>query len=121
MLAGSETELKVVIDINVFVSGLNFKGKLREVLDLIWKEEIEVCVSPFILKKLEETLEEDFSWGRERMEAVVERIKEGTIQVQPKTKVPVIKQIEDDNRILECDVEGKARYIISGINAIFYL
>jgi hypothetical protein len=32
---------KLVIDTNVFVSGLNFKGKPREVLDLIWKEEIK--------------------------------------------------------------------------------
>lgn len=32
---------KLVIDTNVFVSGLNFKGKPGEVLDLIWKEEIK--------------------------------------------------------------------------------
>ena len=76
MLAGSKTKPKVVIDTNVFVSGLNFKGKPREVLDLMWKEEIEVCVSPFILKELEETLEEDFGWGREKVEATAERKKE---------------------------------------------
>ncbi|RLE06552.1 hypothetical protein DRZ78_04515, partial [Candidatus Aerophobetes bacterium] len=34
--------------------------------------------------------------------------------VQPKTKISAIKQKEDDNRILECGVEGKAQYIISG-------
>jgi len=114
MLAESKTKPKVVIDTNVFVSGLTFKGKPRGVLDLIWKGGIEVYVSPFILKELEETLEEDFGWGRERIEAALNRIKGKAIQVQPKTKISVIKQKEDDNRILECAVEGKAQYIVSG-------
>ena len=114
MLAESKTKPKVVIDTNVFVSGLTFKGKPRRVLDLIWKGEIEVYVSSFILKELKETLEEDFGWGRERIEAALNRIKGKAIQVQPKTKISAIKQKEDDNRILECGVEGKAQYIISG-------
>ena len=114
MPAESKTKPKVVIDTNVFVSGLTFKGKPRRVLDLIWKGEIEVCVSSFILKELKETLEKDFAWERERIEETIERIKRETLQVQPKTKISVIKEKESDNRILECGVEGKAHYIISG-------
>lgn len=114
MPAESKTKPKVVIDTNVFVSGLTFKGKPRRVLDLIWKGEIEVCVSSFILKELKETLEKDFAWERERIEETIERIKRGTLQVQPKIKISVIKEKESDNRILECGVEGKAQYIISG-------
>ena len=114
MPAESKTKPKVVIDTNVFVSGLTFKGKPRRVLDLIWKGEIEVCVSSFILKELKETLEKDFAWERERIEETIERIKRETLQVQPKTKISVIKEKESDNRILECGVEGKAQYIISG-------
>ena len=114
MPAESKTRPKVVIDTNVFVSGLTFKGKPRRVLDLIWKGEIEVCVSSFILKELKETLEKDFAWERERIEETIERIKRETLQVQPKTKISVIKEKESDNRILECGVEGKAQYIISG-------
>jgi len=84
MPAESKTKPKVVIDTNVFVSGLTFKGKPRRVLDLIWKGEIEVCVSSFILKELKETLEEDFAWERERIEETIERIKKETLQVQIK-------------------------------------
>jgi len=39
----------LVIDTNVFVSGLNFPGRPREVLDLMVKGEIEVMISPFII------------------------------------------------------------------------
>jgi len=105
---------KVVIDTNVFVSGLNFKGKPREVLDLIWKKEIEVYISLFILRELEEVLEEDFGWSGERIQETIARIKEATIEIQPKVKISVIKGKEDDNRILECAVESETQYIISG-------
>jgi len=115
MLNEDKTEKpKVVIDTNVFVSGLNFKGKPREILDLIWKEEIKVCISAFILRELEKVLEEVFGWDKERIGSTVERIKDKTIEVQPKVKISVIKEKNDDNRILECAVEGNAQYIVSG-------
>jgi len=39
---------RVVIDTNVFVSGLNFAGKPDEVLELLIRGDIEACVSSFI-------------------------------------------------------------------------
>ena len=115
MPVGNKTEKpQVVIDTNVFVSGLNFRGRPREVVDLAWRKQIEVYISPFILEELKRVLEEDFGWDRERIEVTIERIKEETIQVQPKTKISVIKEKEADNRILECGVGGKVQYIISG-------
>ena len=65
MPAESESNPKVVIDTNVFVFGLTFKGKPREVSDLVWRGDIEACISPFILKELEETLKKDFDWDRD--------------------------------------------------------
>jgi len=114
MPAESKSKLKVVIDTNVFVSGLTFKGKPREILDLIWRGDIEACISSFILKELEETLRKDFSWDRDQIKHTIEKIKARTILIQPKTKVSVIKGKDDDNRILECAIEGKVRYLISG-------
>jgi putative PIN family toxin of toxin-antitoxin system len=114
MPAESKSKSKVVIDTNVFVSGLTFKGKPREVLDLIWRGDIEACISSFILKELEETLKKDFSWDRDQIKHTMEKIKAKTILIQPKNKVSVIKENDDDNRILECAIEGKAPYLISG-------
>ncbi len=114
MPAESKSKLKVVIDTNVFVSGLTFKGKPREVLDLIWRGDIEACISSFILKELEETLKKDFSWDRDQIKHAMEKIKAKTILIQPKNKVSVIKGKEDDNRILECAIEGRVQYLISG-------
>lgn len=54
---------RVVIDTNVFISGLNFAGKPGEVLDLFIREEIDVLVSPFILSELGNILGKKFGWG----------------------------------------------------------
>ncbi|MBM4308863.1 MAG: putative toxin-antitoxin system toxin component, PIN family [Deltaproteobacteria bacterium] len=47
---------RVVIDTNVFVSGLNFAGKPDEVLELLIRGEIDVIISPFILSEIERIL-----------------------------------------------------------------
>jgi putative PIN family toxin of toxin-antitoxin system len=114
MSAESKTRPRVVIDTNVFVSGLTFKGKPREVLDLVWRGDIEVCISSFILRELEETLKKVFGWDKNQIKLTIEKIKAKTILVRPKNKVSVIQEKDDDNRILECAIEGRVRYLISG-------
>jgi len=114
MPAESKIKPKVVIDTNVFVSGLTFKGKPREVLDLVWRGDIEACISSFILKELEETLKKDFGWNRDQIKHTIEKIKDKTTLVHPRNKVSVIKEKDVDNRILECAVEGRVQYLISG-------
>ena len=105
---------KVVIDTNVFISGLNFTGKPSEILELFINDEIEVYISPFILREVEKILREKFEWAKEQIKRILNRIKRNAIQVQPKIKISVIKEKDDDNRILECAVEGEAQYILSG-------
>jgi len=107
-------KLKVVIDTNVFISGLNFAGTPSEVLELFINDEIEAYISPFILREIERILREKFDWEEGQIETALKRIKGKAIQVQPKIKIFVIKQKEADNRILECAVEGKVGYIVSG-------
>ena len=114
MPAESKSKPKVVIDTHVFVSGLTFKGKPREVLDLIWRGDIEACISSFIFKELEETLKKNFSWDRDQIKNTIEKIKAKTFLIQPKNKVSVIKENDDDNSILECAIEGRVQFLISG-------
>lgn len=107
-------ELRVVIDTNVFISGLNFAGKPSEVLQLFWKGEIRVFISSFILKEIEKILREKFDWSEEQIQRILTRIKAKVVEVDPKIKLSVIKEKDEDNRILECAIEGKTQYLISG-------
>ena len=108
------SKLKVVIDTNVFVSGLNFAGRPSEVLELLMKGKMDIFISPFILAELERILRERFEWSEEQIHRVLSRIKAKTILVHPKVKVSAVKQKDDDNRILECAVEAKVDCVISG-------
>ena len=114
MPSGANQKIKVVIDTNVFVSGLTFAGKPREVLDLVWNGEIEVYISPFIFSELEKALKVVFSWSNNQIEQAIKEIKDKTILVEPKNRVHAITRKDDDNRILECALEAKANYLITG-------
>ena len=105
---------KVVIDTNVFISGLIFTGKPSEVLELFIKGEIEVYISPFILKELEGILRKKFEWNEKQLQKILDKIKKKAVIVQPETKISIIKAKKDDNRIQECGVDGRVQYIISG-------
>ena len=63
-------KLKVVIDTNVFISGLNFAGTPSKVLELFINDEIKVYISSFILREIERILREKFNWEEERIETI---------------------------------------------------
>ncbi len=110
----SRKPAKVVIDTNVFISGLCFAGRPAEILELLDKGEIEVCVSPFILAELARILTEKFEWDEEMVARAIGFIKAKASVIQPQIRLSVIKGKEDDNRILECGLAGEVQYIISG-------
>lgn len=83
---------KVVVDTNVFISGLNFEGTPREILDLIWKGEIENSISPFILEEIAKVLGEGFDWSRIQIKKVLKKVKEKSKVIYPKTRISIIKE-----------------------------
>ncbi|MBD3185016.1 putative toxin-antitoxin system toxin component, PIN family [Candidatus Poribacteria bacterium] len=109
-----DRKLKVVIDTNVFISGLNFAGKPGDVLDMLIREEMDVYISSFILSELENILRGRFGWANENISKVLSIIEAKAIKIQPKIRLSVIKEKDSDNRILECAVEARVDYLISG-------
>ena len=59
--------MRVVIDTNVIVSGLNFPGNERIVLELALRGRFELCLSPFILEEVAGVLGRKFDWDEERL------------------------------------------------------
>ena len=58
--------MRVVLDTNVIVSGLNFPGNERIVLDLARRGRFELCLSPFILEEVSGVLGRKFGWSEGR-------------------------------------------------------
>jgi len=113
-LIATESKIKVVIDTNVFISAFVFGGNALEIIRLFLKEDIEVYISPFILEELIRILRKKFLWEELKIGKLLRLIMSKAKVVYPQVKVSIIKSKDDDNRILECALESKADYIVSG-------
>ena len=105
---------RVVLDANIYISAILFGGKPEKVLDLVRKRRIEVLISESILAQVSRVLKMKFGWVDWQISEIVEEIRAITTFVVPKQILKVIKEKNSDNRVLECAIEGKAQYIVSG-------
>lgn len=106
--------MRVVLDTNVIVSGLNFPGNERLVLELALRGRFELCLSPFILEEVAGVLVRKFDWTEERAAQVLKTLGDTAIVIEPPRLPEMIEGGHADNRILECAVEASADYLVSG-------
>ena len=115
MITGKKNpEVKVVLDTNVYISAILFGRKPEEIRKLSQEGKIELLVSEAIIAEVAGVLRKKFDWESWQISQVIDEIREIAILVIPHQTLSVIKEDKDDNRALECAVEGKAHYIISG-------
>ena len=106
--------MRVVFDTNVIVSGLNFPGNERLVLELALRGRFELCLSPFILEEVAGVLVRKFDWTEERSAQALRALGDAATVVEPRRLPEVIEVGHADNRILECAVEVSADYLVTG-------
>ena len=106
--------MRVVLDTNVIVSGLNFPGNERLVLELALSGRFELCLSPFILEEVTGVLGRKFDWAEERSSQAIRALRDAATVIEPRRLPEVIEGDHADNRILECAVEAAADYLVTG-------
>ena len=106
--------MRVVLDTNVIVSGLNFPGNERLVLELARRGRFDLCLSQFILEEVAGVLAHKFGWDDERSSQALRMLRDAATIIEPQRRPPVIEGNQADNRILECAVEASADYLITG-------
>lgn len=114
MTKSDTKKIRVVLDTNIYIAGISFPGKPREILELMRRREIEVYVSEFILGEIERILKNKFDWAKERINRFVAFIREQAIVVHPQVTVSVVTEKKDDNRILECAIQARVHFLITG-------
>jgi putative PIN family toxin of toxin-antitoxin system len=105
---------RVVLDTNVYISALLFGGLPGDVLDLAFLKSFALIVSPAMLDEREEKLREKFGVSGEDAKLVRRRLENVAEVVEPREVLSVISDDPDDDRVLECAVEGGADVIVSG-------
>lgn len=110
--------LRIVVDTNVMVSATYWRGDSNRVIRLADEGKITVVISKEIIEEYNQAIKSDeIAEKIEKKNLVAEQtmtkvINESLI-VEPKDKILVVKDDLDDNKFIECAVEGKADFIIS--------
>lgn len=106
---------RVVIDTNVFISGLLGSQTSRQFIRLIRDKRITPLISPELFNELIQVA------SRKKFKEVItplavktlsELIKSRSISVNPNKRINICRH-PPDNRILECAVSGNAKFIIT--------
>ena len=106
--------MRVVLDSNVIVSGLNFPGNERLVLELALRGRFELCLSSFILDEVAGVLERKFGWAEESASQAIRTLGDAATVIEPSRHPDVIEGGHADNRILECAVAAGADFLVTG-------
>ncbi len=118
--------MRVTLDTNVLLSAALWYGDSSRILDLVENKEIELILSDEIINELSrvfeyEEIKDKIQDKKLEMLRTVERIREISVIVEPAKIINAVKDDPDDNKIIECALEGKADYIISKDNHLLNL
>ena len=62
-----------------------------------------------------------FGFSKKQVEDAIEEVKSFSQIIDPKNKLEIVKEDPDDDKIIECAVEGNVDYLISGDNHLLKL
>jgi len=103
----------IVVDTNVLVSALHFRGRPRRLLDDILRGDYALIIGPAILGELEAVLVETCGWTSDR--AAADRAElEAIAEVETPVEIPRVCRDPDDHEILAIAVVGAVDALVTG-------
>lgn len=105
----------VVLDSNVLVSALGWRGAPHTVYGLCRRGSLKLVTSPPLMNELRRVLlYPKFEFTESEIERFLLDIESHGTIVRPDIELGVITDDPTDDRILECAVAGRAEWIVSG-------
>ena len=106
---------KVLLDSNIFISSLGWKGKPRVIFEKCLHGELELVTSADQLDELMRVMDyPKFKFTEEQKQTMLGIITAIATVVEIPKKLEVIEEDPDDDIILETAVVGNADYVVSG-------
>ena len=107
--------MKVVLDTNVFVSGVFFTGPPHKILEA-WRDgKIHLLLSPEILEEYQRVMRElAVQFPEIKIEGLMGFVIVHSEIILPSLLPPVIQGDPSDDKFLECAVAGEATCIVTG-------
>ena len=105
---------RVVADTNVLISALMFGGLPGTFLDMALLPAFTLVTSAALLDELDDKLRTKFKVSAEDASTIRAKLTGVAAIVEPTAVLDAVADDPDDNRVLECAVEGQADCIVSG-------
>jgi putative PIN family toxin of toxin-antitoxin system len=121
MKAGESEVSKVVLDTNIFISSIFWRGNPHIIVRMAGKGQCTVYISKEIYAEIRKVLARDFDLDKNAIDFLINSINLFTHLIDPVEKLNVLTYSPDDNKILECAVACKADFIITGDNHLLKL
>jgi putative PIN family toxin of toxin-antitoxin system len=106
--------LKVVFDTNIFISAFVIPGSRAEEAYLnALRGNFTLCSSIAILTETAQKLRGKFGWPEDNIARLLRTIAKVATIIKTRPRLHLLAD-EPDNRVLECAIEAKADYIVTG-------
>ena len=107
--------MKVVLDTNVFVSGVFFAGPPHKIFEAWGDGKVQLLLSPAILEEYQRVMRElAGQFPQIKVEALIEFVILHSEIILAPSLPPVIQADPSDDKFLECAVAGEATCIVTG-------
>lgn len=107
--------IRAVVDTNITVSALLFGGLPLKVVKAALSKKFIWVTSPFLIEETERVMSsEKFGITAHEMKTLTSPIFSIAEIVIPTQTINTIPRCPADNRVLECAIEGKCAFIVSG-------
>jgi len=105
----------VVLDTNVIIYAILFGGKPRQVLEGALFGSIQISISEPLIAELRGVLQRPkFGFETEMVQSIVTEMTSIAKWASPRKHFELISNDGSDNQVIDCAVEAKADYIITG-------
>jgi len=104
---------RVVFDTNILLSAFIFGGNPERLFELARSKKIQLLTSSSILAEFATRLKDKFLWDDVDIAEAIKTIGYSSELIRPTQKLSVLRD-DPDNRVLECALEGKTDFIVSG-------
>ncbi len=106
--------MRITADTNFLISATQWNYSLsRKLLTEILKRKIDIFTTEKILEEFSEVLIRDFNLSFDKIKEIIVNFLGSINIIDTTSKLDVVKDDPDDNKIIECAVDSASDYIVT--------
>jgi putative PIN family toxin of toxin-antitoxin system len=114
--------MKIVLDSNIFVSAFYWKGNPRKVFERVASGLDELYITDEILNEILDVMSrKKFNSNPKEIADYIRIIESFSIKLFTRNKIEKVSRDNNDDKILQCGIDGNVDFIITGDNDLLVL